>query len=589
MNRWLNALLWILVLTFPLQSADLVVDGTNETITTETQIDGSIFVQNGGKLTIKNTNVTLMLDHDEEHHIDISGNSTLVIDNSVVRSEGGQFWMELSSDNTGDPLLEVKGASTWITNHSGIRPYDGSQVVVTGGDVEELQANDQAVVTLSGAAMYPVFFFDGVTANLQNLDTGTNITNQIQVPGGWSFQWTNANIEGYQIDLKHGANVTLDSGDGIVASVHTPGDLGDELRIVDGVTSPFPISGSITNLGSSFTFTDSNIALLNVYAFGDDRVLLRNLQANEINAQWGSQVIVGQKGYNTVLNCNLCQTYDHAELTVVEATIDGSENLPSATSSFGDLDPVGRGVMTFVNMDLTNLDLTVLEEGVLNLRNSPHDPARLSVEGPSAMVNQTALEADFLATRLTGAAPFAVDFLDMSAGNLDSYSWDFGDGSTSSLRDPSHTYSNPGLYSVSLTVTSGSANHQKTYQNLITVTGSSNCIPDATTMCLNGGRFRITVAWDTGVATGVGMAVPLTDDSGYFWFFNEANIEMVVKIRNACVNPFNHFWFFAGGLTNVATETTVTDTQTGSFKVYPTPQGPPFVPIQDTRAFATCP
>lgn len=588
MNRLLAILVFCLWQVSPLWSADLVVNGTTETIDAVTQIDGSIFVQNGGHLTIVDTTVTLLLDHDEEHHIDVSGDSTLVIDDSVVQSEGGQFWVELSSDSSGDPLLEVKGDSTWITNHSGIRPYDKSRVVVTGGDVEELQANDQATVTLSDAAMYPVFFFDGVTANLQNLDTGTDITNQIQVPGGWSFIWTNANIEGYQIDLKHGANITLDSGDGIVASIHTPGDLGDELRIVDGVTSPFPISGAITNLGSIFTFTDSNIALLNVYTFGDDRVLLRNLQANEINAQWGSEVIIGQKGFNTVLNCNLCQVYDHARFTVVEATIDGTENLPSATSSFGDLDPVGRGVMSFVNMDLTGLDLTALEEGVLNLRNSTYDPQRLSIEGSSAVVNETILVADFTPTRLGGPAPLAVDFLDLSAGDIDTYDWSFGDGATSSLRDPMHIYSDPGSYDVSLNVTSESGEHEVIYQNLITVTGSSSCVSDARTMCLNGGRFRVTVAWNSGLATGAGQSEPLTDDSGYFWFFDEANIEMVIKVLSACgIN--NNYWVFAGGLTNVATEITVTDTQNGVSKVYTTEQGPAFAPIQDTGAFATCP
>ncbi len=107
-------------------------------------------------------------------------------------------------------------------------------------------------------------------------------------------------------------------------------------------------------------------------------------------------------------------------------------------------------------------------------------------------------------------------------------------------------------------------------------------------MCLSGGRFRLTAGWSTATASGSGAAVPLTDDSGYFWFFSSSNIEMVVKALNGC--GFNsRFWVFAGGLTNVDVTLTVTDTRTGAVKAYRNSQGTAFQPIQDRGAFATCP
>jgi len=107
-------------------------------------------------------------------------------------------------------------------------------------------------------------------------------------------------------------------------------------------------------------------------------------------------------------------------------------------------------------------------------------------------------------------------------------------------------------------------------------------------MCLSGGRFRLTASWITATASGNGTAVPLTDDSGYFWFFTASNIEMVVKTLNGC--GFNsRYWVFAGGLTNVDVTLTVTDMHTGAVKAYRNPQGTAFQPIQDTSAFATCP
>jgi hypothetical protein len=92
-----------------------------------------------------------------------------------------------------------------------------------------------------------------------------------------------------------------------------------------------------------------------------------------------------------------------------------------------------------------------------------------------------------------------------------------------------------------------------------------------------------------GQPTGDGHGVKLTDATGYFWFFDNTNVEVIIKVLDACVAPYNHFWVFAGGLTNVAVTLTVTDTMNGTVKVYNNPQKTQFQPIQDTAAFNTCP
>lgn len=115
------------------------------------------------------------------------------------------------------------------------------------------------------------------------------------------------------------------------------------------------------------------------------------------------------------------------------------------------------------------------------------------------------------------------------------------------------------------------------------------CVPTTTSMCLNGGRFRVQAAFSTsGGLSGQATAVKLTDDSGYMWFFNADNIELVLKVLNGCgVN--NRYWIFAGGLTNVRVDIVVTDTLTGFQARYTNPQNTAFQPIQDTSALATCP
>ena len=85
----------------------------------------------------------------------------------------------------------------------------------------------------------------------------------------------------------------------------------------------------------------------------------------------------------------------------------------------------------------------------------------------------------------------------------------------------------------------------------------------------------------------MGTAVQLTPDTGYFWFFSPSNLEVVVKVLDACTVD-GYFWVFGGGLTNLGVQMTVLDTFTGVSKVYSNTEGQAFQPIQDTR-FEACP
>ena len=108
-------------------------------------------------------------------------------------------------------------------------------------------------------------------------------------------------------------------------------------------------------------------------------------------------------------------------------------------------------------------------------------------------------------------------------------------------------------------------------------------------LVLQGGRFEVQAEWRTSNGqTGVGTPARLTDETGTFWFFSPTNVEMVVKVLDACSNPSHRFWVFAGGLTDVQVDLVVTDTATAEKKTYRNPQGTPFEPIQDTDAFDTC-
>ncbi|HEX2225099.1 MAG TPA: ELWxxDGT repeat protein, partial [Thermoanaerobaculia bacterium] len=103
-------------------------------------------------------------------------------------------------------------------------------------------------------------------------------------------------------------------------------------------------------------------------------------------------------------------------------------------------------------------------------------------------------------------------------------------------------------------------------------------------LCLNGNRFAVEVSWkDFQGRTGNGRAVALSGDTGYFWFFNASNVELVTKVLDGTALNGKH-WFFYGALSNVEYRITVTDTVTGKVKTYTNPAGR-FASVGDTGAF----
>ena len=115
----------------------------------------------------------------------------------------------------------------------------------------------------------------------------------------------------------------------------------------------------------------------------------------------------------------------------------------------------------------------------------------------------------------------------------------------------------------------------------------AECAEDEDTLCLNDGRFRVEVRWETSQDSGRAETEPLINDTGGFWFFSPTNTELVVKVLNGC--DYNErYWVYAGGLTDVKVIMTVIDSETGVAATYYNPPATPFRPVQDNESFAVC-
>ncbi|MEM7051502.1 MAG: hypothetical protein AAF604_17680 [Acidobacteriota bacterium] len=110
------------------------------------------------------------------------------------------------------------------------------------------------------------------------------------------------------------------------------------------------------------------------------------------------------------------------------------------------------------------------------------------------------------------------------------------------------------------------------------------CVTQGTDLCLRQ-RFRIRTLWRdprTG-RSGTARAAAVTAETGSFWFFDQDNLELFVKILDG--RPVNgRHWMFWTGLTDLELWMVVEDTLTGTAETYYNP--PATLPAQaDTRTF----
>lgn len=158
----------------------------------------------------------------------------------------------------------------------------------------------------------------------------------------------------------------------------------------------------------------------------------------------------------------------------------------------------------------------------------------------------TPQNADFTANFTTRCAGQAIQFTDLTALTPTTRSWNFGDGTpNSTVKNPSHTYANPGVYTVTLTTTKPGCNDVETKVNYITINARPTVtfVADRTDSCAYPFPVQFTSTtsavttynWNFGDGTSSNLANPLHiyNSAGSF------SVSLAVTNAAGCSRTYN--------------------------------------------------
>lgn len=169
---------------------------------------------------------------------------------------------------------------------------------------------------------------------------------------------------------------------------------------------------------------------------------------------------------NSIRECFLCKRTSEIKPTI---NIREQNSIYVSTIVFTDINPnaikyynaiaLNSTSISYVKGEIANIywgngDRTVVENS------GTYSKSDYSADGPVDIIIDTdsnddivsSLSADFSADVISGVKAQTVVFTDASTGSVILWSWDFGDGNTSSEQNPTHIYTEAGIYTVTLQV-----------------------------------------------------------------------------------------------------------------------------------------
>lgn len=421
-------------------------------------------------------------------------------------------------------------------------PLPATPVTCTPGSVAAGSSNVNVVVT--GQVVSGSGFFDpgagfanhisasagDVTVNSVTYNNPTNITLNISVA-----PTATAGARFISVTNPDGQSVTSGTGILSITGSAPPPPVASFTAGPTAGVAPLTVNFTNTSTGAtsySWNFGDGNISISanpsDTYtSAGIYTVTLTAIGAGGTNSITKVNYVVVTNPPPPTVGFTGSPTSGLAPLTVNFAN--SSSGATNYTWNFGDgnLSATANPAHTYTNAGPYTVTLTAIGAGGTN---------SLTRANYIVVTNLPPPTVSFSGSPTNGAAPLTVNFTNTSTGATN-YSWNFGDGNSSTAADPAHTYTNAGSYTVTLTTIGAGGVNGLILPNYVVVT---NPPPVA--------AF---------VASPTNGGAPLT-----------------VYFTNLTVGATNYSWDFGDGQTNVAANPTSIYQSEGSYTVTLTAFGP---------------
>jgi gliding motility-associated-like protein len=405
----------------------------------------------------------------------------------------------------GSVTLTSSGALTysWIPGGSGstitINPSGSTNIIVTGTDANGCISTDTVNVSVN-----PLPVINAGTD--QFVCSGGSVT--LTATGAGNYSWTPGNLNGSIITVNPAAttNYTVTGTDANGCSASdiisvTEGALpvasaGPDVDMCDGAQANLSANGGISYLWSPTGSTNQNITVsppvstnytvivtdANGCTAADDITInihsapVVNLQSFFLCAGAVATLNAGNPGssflWNTGETTQSIQINNGGNYTVTVTNSYGCTTIASCNITPGNNLTINLGNVSFCQGDSVVLDagypgntyswspggqttqtITVNAAGTYGVVVTDQTGCSGSIN-VTAVVNQFPVSSFSATSVCSGLPTIFTDASSVIAGNIISWSWDFGDGGSSQLQHPSHLFASAGNYSVTLVTTS---------------------------------------------------------------------------------------------------------------------------------------
>jgi PKD repeat protein len=267
------------------------------------------------------------------------------------------------------------------------------------------------------------------------------------------------------------------------------------IAITNNVDTNYPVIYSNNPSNPDPAYVDTAVSSVTASKLDSPAIMLVKKQTSSGTTNYNYNVVVSKTGYST----NTTPAYNPATATTSTFTLSQTGlNKPAANFNVDKTSGTAPLTVTFTDASTgssTGWSWNFGDGSTSTAQNPSHTystagtySVTLTVSNSAGSSSKTApnyitvnlasqiLVASFTASPRSGALPLAVSFTDTSIGTPVSWAWNFGDGQTSTLQNPTHTYSTPGTYNVTLRSTNAAGSNTSTKAGYITVSKATPVI-----------------------------------------------------------------------------------------------------------------